>query len=71
MAIQVKQEFPHCARCGIMIHERRRRIEAAGPGRDPLVYCSEICRDEYVEMHGLTDRGRWVTGAAAGIGHRR
>ena len=32
MAIQVKQEFPHCERCGIMIHERQRRIEAAGPG---------------------------------------
>ncbi|MCY3923992.1 MAG: hypothetical protein OXG52_00550 [bacterium] len=71
MAIQVKQEFPHCQRCGIMIHERRRRIEAPSGGRGPLVYCSEICRDEYVEMHGLEDRGRWVTGEAAGIGRRR
>lgn len=71
MAIQVKQEFPHCARCGIMIHERQRRIEATGGGRDRLVYCSEICRDEYTEMHGLTDLGQWVTGTGAGIGRRR
>ena len=70
MAIQVKQEFPHCERCGIMIHERQRRIEAGG-GRDPLVWCSELCRDEYVEMHGLADRGRWVTGETAGLGRRR
>ena len=71
MAIQVKQEFPHCERCGIMIHDRQRRIEADGGGREPLVFCSELCRDEYVEMHGLADRGAWVTGAGAGIGRRR
>ena len=71
MAIQVKQEFPHCERCGIMIHDRQRRIEADSGGREPLVFCSEICRDEYVEVHGLADRGTWVTGAGAGIGRRR
>lgn len=70
MAIQVKQEFPHCERCGIMIHDRQRRIEAGG-GREPLVFCLEICRDEYVEMHGLADKGAWVSGAGAGIGRRR
>ncbi len=70
MAIQVKQEFPHCERCGIMVHERRRRIAATG-GNGPVVYCSELCRDEYVEMHDLSDRGEWVTGESAGIGRRR
>jgi len=71
MAIQVKQEVPRGEGCGRMIHERQRRVEADGGGRDPLVYCSEICRDEYVEMNGLADRGSWVTGAGAGIGRRR
>ncbi len=70
MAIQVKQEFPHCERCGIMLHERQRRIEATGE-RGAIVYCSEICRDEYLEIYGLTDPGQWVTGTRTGIGRRR
>ena len=70
MAIQVNQEFPHCERCGIMLHERQRRI-VAGSGRAQIVYCSEICRDEHVEMHGLVDRGIWMSGGSSGIGRRR
>jgi hypothetical protein len=42
-----------------MIHLRAPRIEIAGVSRRPLALCSELCRDEYVELHGLSDRGEW------------
>ena len=59
MTIQVQQTFPHCARCGIMVHTRRARIAARGLDGRPEVFCSELCRDEYADLFGLADRGEW------------
>jgi len=27
--------------------------------------CTELCRNEYIELHGLDDRGSWRTPASA------
>jgi hypothetical protein len=59
MAIQIEQKFPRCRRCGRMIHLRGDRIEAVGLAGERVVLCSEICRTEYEELHGLSDRGGW------------
>lgn len=61
MPIQVKQDFPHCERCGKMVHTSRGRI-AASTSAGPVIFCSELCRDEYDELRGLVDRGTWVEG---------
>ena len=67
MTIQIQQEFPHCARCGIMVHTRRARIVARGLDRRAVVFCSELCRDEYEDLVGLAERGDWAaTGASTG-----
>ena len=57
--IQIEQTFPRCRRCGKMIHLRGERIEATGLDGASLVFCSEICRDEYAELFGLGDPGGW------------
>lgn len=64
MAIQINQEFPHCARCGIMVHTRRARIVAAGRDGASLIFCSELCRDEYADLVGLSSPGELVEGRA-------
>jgi hypothetical protein len=70
MPIQVNQEFPHCERCGKMVHTRRGRIVAA-TGSGPVIFCSELCRDEHDERFGLTDRGHWLEGDAPVVRGRR
>jgi len=68
MTIQIKQEFPHCARCGIMVHTKRRRIAAKDTANRPVVFCSDLCRDEHATLFGLADRGEWrATGETGGI----
>jgi hypothetical protein len=62
--VRIDQTFPRCARCGRMIHDEAPRIEI-GRGRRATVLCSELCRDEYVALHGLADRGTWRTPAPA------
>jgi hypothetical protein len=69
MAVQIEQKFPRCRRCGRMIHLRGERIRATGRDGAAVVFCSEICRDEYEALFGLADRGRWE--AAAAVGARR
>ena len=63
MTIQVQQTFPHCARCGIMLHFRRPRIAALDTDERRVLFCSELCRDEYAETPGLADRGAWQEAA--------
>ena len=70
MTIQIQQEFPHCARCGIMVHTRRARIVGRGEDGRTLVFCSELCRDEYAELVGLADRGEWAAIGTTGSGRR-
>jgi hypothetical protein len=48
-----------------MIHLRADRIEATGLAGEHLVLCSEICRSEYEERFGLSERGEWRSPAAA------
>lgn len=64
MTIQIQQTFPHCERCGIMLHTRRARIAARAADGRSLVFCSDLCRDEYAELYGLAERGDWVEGSA-------
>jgi hypothetical protein len=67
LSIQIKQVFPHCERCGKMVHTRRPRIAARAEGR-PVVFCSELCRDEYDRLFGLSDRGQWIGETPAAVG---
>lgn len=67
MAIQIEQKFPRCSRCGRMIHLRGDRIEAVGLAGDRIVLCSEICRTEYEELYGLSERGGWRSPSGAGV----
>jgi hypothetical protein len=60
MTIQVRQEFAHCDRCGIMLHTSRSRIAARTDGGARVLFCSELCRDEYAELFGLSERGEWA-----------
>jgi hypothetical protein len=64
MGIQINQEFPHCARCGIMVHTRSFRIVASDNAGEPVVFCSELCRDEYAELVGLSSEGEGAKGLA-------
>jgi hypothetical protein len=60
--IQIQQTFPHCTRCGLMLHTSRRRIDAADTEGRRVPFCSELCRDEYAELVGLSDAGSWADG---------
>ena len=59
MTVRIDQAFPRCARCGKMINVHARRLAVTLPGGQKILLCSEICRDEYVALHGLSDRGMW------------
>jgi len=48
-----------------MLYTDARRIEIPGPRRKVTTLCSELCRDEYVELYGLDDGGRWRTPTVA------
>lgn len=50
-----------------MIHLRGDRIEAVGLAGDRIVLCSEICRTEYEELYGLSERGGWRSPSGAGV----
>ncbi len=65
MTIQVEQGIPHCERCGIMIHAKRRRIGAVDAAGRPVVFCSELCRDEYAVRAGLSEPGTWQDATVA------
>lgn len=65
MTIQIQQTFPHCERCGIMIHTRRPRIVASTTSDRAVVFCSELCRGEYTDLFGLGDPGEWSQGSSA------
>lgn len=71
MTIQIQQTFPHCERCGIMIHTRRSRIVARALDDRTVVFCTDRCRDEYAELSGLADSGDWADGATASARSRR
>ena len=69
MTIQVQQTFPHCDRCGIMLHHSRLRLETTDGEGKPVRFCTELCRDEYAQLVGLSDAGVWrdgVVGTRAG-----
>jgi hypothetical protein len=63
MTIQIQQTFPHCERCGIMIHTRRERIVARTLDGREITLCSELCRDEYLDLYGLGERGGQTSSA--------
>ena len=69
MTIQIQQTFPHCSRCGLMRHHSQPRIEAVGEDGKPVLFCTELCRDEYADLHGLSEPGEWV--AAGTVRTRR
>ncbi len=64
MGIQITQTFPHCARCGRMMHTSQQRIVAHAEDGSVVQFCSELCRDEYRDLNGLGDNGAWKTPAA-------
>lgn len=52
MAIQIGQKLPRCFRCGKLVHARDAgRIESHG-----LLFCSEICAEEGVELNRNNER---------------
>lgn len=68
MTIQINQEFPHCARCGLMLHYSQGRFGARDAGGVELALCSELCRDEYAELNGYGTEPVWVEGRMTGEG---
>lgn len=54
MAIQINQQFPHCARCGIMLHSTQKQIDAVALDGKEIVFCSQRCFDEYRERWGFS-----------------
>jgi hypothetical protein len=66
MPVQIEQRFPRCQRCGRMIALNGPRIEALAADGKQIVFCSEICRDEYEALVGLLDRGAWRSKGPAG-----
>jgi hypothetical protein len=64
--IQIEQKFPRCNRCGKMIHFRASRIEAEASDAKVVVFCSEICRDEYADLFTLASAGTWRGGRPTG-----
>jgi IclR family acetate operon transcriptional repressor len=64
--VRIDQVFPRCARCGKMLHEQAARIELPTGGRRPLPLCSSVCEEEYLELHGIAERGTWVRPVANG-----
>jgi GntR family transcriptional repressor for pyruvate dehydrogenase complex len=44
--IQIEQRVPRCARCGKMINVRGMHVEAEEDGKR-LLFCSELCQDEF------------------------
>lgn len=62
MAIQIEQRFPKCSRCGVMLHASAPRIVLRDAGRARHL-CSERCRDEYLALTSLADRGEWMDGS--------
>jgi hypothetical protein len=64
MPIQIQQEFPHCARCGIMLHHSQGRFAAESSGGGGVVLCTELCRTEYADLFGMRSEARWIEGAA-------
>lgn len=64
MTIQIQQTFPHCTRCGIMMHHSRPRIDALDADGKRVLFCSELCRDEYAALSGLSALGEWHAEAA-------
>ncbi len=64
--MRIDQLFPRCARCGRMIFTDAPRIEMRrGRPLKVTTLCTELCRNEYIELHGLDDRGSWRTPASA------
>jgi hypothetical protein len=53
--IQVDQRVPRCARCGKMINVRGAHLSAPADDGGRLLFCSEICGDEYASLFGLTE----------------
>jgi hypothetical protein len=61
MTIQIEQKFPRCQRCGKMIHFEARRLEGTSRDGRTVVFCSDICHDEFAEVFGLATLGSWAT----------
>ena len=44
-----------------MFHFEAPRIEATSSLGRMVVFCSEVCRDEFMELFGLASPGSWTT----------
>lgn len=66
LAIQIEQKFPRCQRCGKLIHFRAERIEADDVSGKHIVFCTQICYDEFEARFGIGQPGVWRTGSMAG-----
>jgi hypothetical protein len=71
MVIQIEQTFPRCDRCGRMIHGEAARIETTSAEGRAVVFCSEICRNEFAELFQLESLGQWTTGKQGATRSRR
>ena len=45
-----------------MIHREAPRIEATSSQGRKAVFCSELCRDEFAALFGLSELGEWHAG---------
>jgi hypothetical protein len=66
LAIQIEQKFPRCQRCGKLIHFRAERIEADDLSGNHIVFCTQICYDEFEARFGIGVPGVLRTGSMAG-----
>lgn len=71
VTIQIEQTFPHCERCGRMLHWRMPRFAAVTAAGAAVALCSERCRDEYERLDGTLRSSDWVEGANAPQSGRR
>jgi hypothetical protein len=46
-----------------MMHHSRPRLAARDAEGARVLFCSELCRNEYAELIGLSDAGAWQDGA--------
>jgi len=53
MPVQIDQKLLRCARCGKMLHKNAPQVEVTKLDGKRLVFCPDICLDEYAALFDL------------------
>jgi hypothetical protein len=70
VTIQIEQTFPHCERCGKMLHWRMPRIAAQTSEGETIAFCSELCQKEHEARTAPVAGAQWHEGSTAPAGRR-